>query len=147
MHEFERLIGEWEGEGELPTDPPMRIRTWATVEHLGNVPGLPLVRRARRGPRQPLDHRRRTRGRAAADALLRRPRRPARVPDDPRRLDWTIWLAPGYDWNGPHGPGFNQRFIGELSADGDTIDGRWERGLGAAGDEWELDFPLTYRRS
>ena len=35
MHEFERLIGEWEGEGELPTDPPMRIRTWATVERLG----------------------------------------------------------------------------------------------------------------
>ena len=59
----------------------------------------------------------------------------------------TIWLAPGYDWNGPHGPGFNQRFIGKLSEDGDTIDGRWERGLGAAGDEWELDFPLTYRRA
>ena len=55
-------------------------------------------------------------------------------------------LAPGQDWNGPNGPGFNQRFIGEFSADGKTIDGRWERGMGAAGDEWELDFPMTYVR-
>ena len=59
---------------------------------------------------------------------------------------WTIWRAPGEDWNGPDGPGFNQRFIGEISADGDTIEGRWERGLGDAGDAWELDFPLTYVR-
>ena len=43
---------------------------------------------------------------------------------------WKIWRAPGEDWNGPDGPGFNQRFIGEISADGTTIDGRWERGLG-----------------
>jgi hypothetical protein len=59
---------------------------------------------------------------------------------------WTIWRAPGEDWNGPDGPGFNQRFIGEISADGGTIEGRWERGVGDAGDDWELDFPITYRR-
>ena len=57
---------------------------------------------------------------------------------------WTIWRAPGEDWNGPDGPGFNQRFIGEISADGNTITGRWERGLGDAGDAWEIDFPMTY---
>jgi hypothetical protein len=59
---------------------------------------------------------------------------------------WKIWRAPGEDWNGPDGPGFNQRFIGEISADGKTIHGRWERGMGAAGDEWEIDFPLDYVR-
>jgi len=58
----------------------------------------------------------------------------------------TMWRAPGEDWNGPDGPGFNQRFIGEVSADGDTIDGRWERGMGDAGDDWEIDFPMTYTR-
>ncbi|MFR9776749.1 hypothetical protein ACL02O_11910 [Micromonospora sp. MS34] len=31
-------------------------------------------------------------------------------------------------------PGFNQRFVGTLSGDGDTIDGRWERS--AAGADW-----------
>jgi hypothetical protein len=59
---------------------------------------------------------------------------------------WTISRAPGEDWNGPAGPGFNQRFIGELSPDGERIDGRWERGMGDAGDQWELDFPLNYVR-
>jgi hypothetical protein len=60
---------------------------------------------------------------------------------------WKIWRAPGEDWNGPDGPGFNQRFIGEISTDGATIDGRWERGLGDAGDDWEIDFPITYVRT
>jgi hypothetical protein len=59
---------------------------------------------------------------------------------------WRIWWAPGEDWNGPHGPGFNQRFIGEISPDRKTIEGRWERGMGDAGDEWEIDFPITYVR-
>jgi hypothetical protein len=60
---------------------------------------------------------------------------------------WKIWRAPGEDWNGPDGPGFNQRFIGEISADGTMIDGRWERGMGEAGDEWSVDFPITYVRT
>ena len=59
---------------------------------------------------------------------------------------WRIWRAAGEDWNGPHGPGFNQRFIGEISADGKTIEGRWERGMGDAGDEWVIDFPFDYVR-
>ncbi|MDT4947266.1 MAG: hypothetical protein QOH14_3999 [Pseudonocardiales bacterium] len=59
---------------------------------------------------------------------------------------WKIWRAAGEDWNGPDGPGFNQRFIGEISPDGRTIVARWERGIGDAGDEWELDFPITYVR-
>ena len=41
-------------------------------------------------------------------------------------------------------PGFHQRFIGHFSADGRTIDGRWESS--ADGTEWELDFPITYRK-
>ena len=59
---------------------------------------------------------------------------------------WRIWRAPGEDWKGPDGPGFNQRFIGEISADGRRIEARWERGTGDAGDRWELDFPMTYVR-
>jgi hypothetical protein len=57
---------------------------------------------------------------------------------------WKIWRAPGEDWNGPDGPGFNQRFIGEILSDGKKIAGRWERGTGDAGDKWEIDFPLNY---
>lgn len=39
---------------------------------------------------------------------------------------------------------FAQRFIGRFGDDGDTIEGRWE--TSADGREWELDFPMTYRR-
>jgi hypothetical protein len=38
---------------------------------------------------------------------------------------------------------FAQRFIGELSADGATIAGRWQPG---DGDRWKHDFELTYTR-
>jgi hypothetical protein len=48
---------------------------------------------------------------------------------------WTMWRA---------APGFNQRFTGTLSADGTTVDGRWE--MSGDGENWILDFGLTYTR-
>ncbi|MGJ6966934.1 hypothetical protein ACSDR0_33965 [Streptosporangium sp. G11] len=48
---------------------------------------------------------------------------------------WTVWRD---------APGFGQRFIGTLSADGDTVDGRWE--MSTDGVTWSLDFELTYTR-
>jgi len=42
-------------------------------------------------------------------------------------------------------PGFHQRFIGLFRDEGRTIDGRWESS--PDGSEWELDFPITYRKS
>lgn len=41
-------------------------------------------------------------------------------------------------------PGFHQRFIGQFTDDGRTIEGRWESS--ADGTEWQLDFPITYRK-
>ncbi|MEH0829370.1 hypothetical protein, partial [Micromonospora sp. CPCC 205714] len=41
-------------------------------------------------------------------------------------------------------PGFGQRFVGTLSADGDSIDGRWE--ISRDGVTWDLDFELSYVR-
>jgi len=144
---FEPLIGRWHGEGSIPLEPPMHLSVDATVERLG------------------------------AFVVFRSVGEPAELPDsisiiggapdgepqpmhyfDDRGVErlylttisgstWTIWRSPEEDWNGPQGPGFNQRFIGELSADGNTIDGRWERGMGPAGDAWEIDFPLTYVRT
>jgi hypothetical protein len=39
---------------------------------------------------------------------------------------------------------FSQRFTGSFSADGRTIDGRWEKAMD--GGPWELDFELIYTR-
>ena len=147
MHDFEPLLGTWHGAGEVPIDPPMRVSVEATIERMGEF------------------------------VVLRSVGEPAEMPDsvsviggapdgEPqpmhyfdsrgvRRLflmslegsTWRIWRAPGEDWNGPDGPGFNQRFIGEISSDGTRIAGRWERGIGEAGDRWELDFPIDYVRT
>ena len=35
---------------------------------------------------------------------------------------WKIWRPPGEDWNGPDGPGFNQRFIGDLGQNAQSRD-------------------------
>ena len=40
---------------------------------------------------------------------------------------------------------FAQRYTGELSHDGDTIAGAWE--TAPEGEDWRLDFRLTYRRT
>jgi hypothetical protein len=46
---------------------------------------------------------------------------------------WRMWR---------HAPGFNQRFEGRISADGRTIEARWEKS--ADGKSWEHDFDLQY---
>jgi hypothetical protein len=40
---------------------------------------------------------------------------------------------------------FHQRFIGTFSGDGNAIDGAWERS--ETGNDWVVDFPLSYRRA
>ena len=146
MHEFEPLIGEWHGEGEFP-DPPMKMTAETTIERLGEfivirsvgepaeLPDtISIVGGAPEGEAQPM-HYFDSRGvkRLFMMAIV--------------GSTWKIWRAPGEDWNGPDGPGFNQRYIGEISADGRSIAGRWERGMGAAGDEWVIDFPFDYVRA
>jgi hypothetical protein len=42
-------------------------------------------------------------------------------------------------------PGFAQRFLGEFSPDGNTIEGAWEKVEDGSSD-WELDFKLIHRR-
>jgi hypothetical protein len=146
VNEFDSLLGEWRVEGELPIEPPLKITGEARFEPLGaflvfsstsepvEVPdSVSIIGGAPDGEPQPMHY---FDSRGVERLYL-------------TALDgstWNIWRAPGEDWDGPHGPGFNQRFIGELSADGRTITARWERGTGDAGDQWELDFPLTYRR-
>ena len=144
--QFDRLLGAWHGEGAIPTDPPMQVSAAATIERFGDFVVMRTV-----GEPAEMPSTLSIIGGAPEDQP-----QPMHYFDDRgvKRLfmttvddtTWTIWRAPGEDWNGPDGPGFNQRFVGEISADGNTIDGRWERGMGEAGDQWELDFPITYVR-
>jgi hypothetical protein len=147
MKEFEPLIGQWQGEGEIPIDPPMRVSLDSKIERLGRfivintTVGQPaempdsvsIIGGAAEGEPQPM-HYFDARGvkRMFVMSLV--------------GSTWKMWRAPGEDWHGPDGPGFNQRFIGEISTDGKTINGRWERGMGNAGDKWEIDFRINYVR-
>lgn len=49
---------------------------------------------------------------------------------------WKLWRD---------APGFSQRFTGIFNDDGDVIEGMWERS--DDGNDWDLDFNLTYKRS
>lgn len=146
MKQFEPLIGEWHGEGEIPIKPPMKVSVEAKISRLGKfivfstvctpveVPNsVSIIGGAPEGEPQPMHY---FDSRGVKRLFLMALEGPT----------LKIWRAPGEDWNGPDGPGFNQRFIGEISADGKTIQGRWERGLGDAGDKWEIDFPINYVR-
>lgn len=146
MKDFEPLIGHWHGEGETPTQPPMKRSEEVTIERLGAFIVFSTVGEPAELP----------------DSIAIIGGAPAGEPQPMHYFDsrgvkrmfvtsvqgsvWTMWRAPGEDWNGPDGPGFNQRFLGEISGDGNTIEGCWERGLGHAGEDWELDFPMTYTR-
>ena len=146
MKGFEALIGEWHGEGEVPSDPPMKLSVDATIERLGEFvvfrtvgepaempDSLSIIGGAPEGEPQPMHY---FDSRGVKRMFL-------------TTVDgstWKIWRAAGEDWNGSDGPGFNQRFLGEISQDGNRIEGRWERGLGESGEDWELDFPMTYAR-
>ncbi len=147
MKGFERLLGTWHGAGAIPSEPPMKLSVEATIERLGEfvvmrtvgepaeMPStLSIIGGMSDGEPQPMHY---FDSRGVKRLFL----------TTVQGSTWTIWRSPDEDWNGPDGPGFNQRFIGEISADGATIDGRWERGLGDAGDAWELDFPITYSRT
>jgi hypothetical protein len=145
MQAFDPLLGTWRGEGEFP-DPPLRMTVDATIERLGEF----IVFRSAGEPAELPD------SISIIGGADEREPQPMHYFDSRgvKRLflttvedsTWRIWRAPGEDWNGPDGPGFNQRFIGEISADGRTIEARWERGTGPDGDAWELDFPMTYVR-
>ena len=49
---------------------------------------------------------------------------------------WRFWR----DW-----PGFSQRYVGTISADGNTITSQGE--LSRDGSTWEPDLRITYRRA
>jgi hypothetical protein len=50
--------------------------------------------------------------------------------------EWRIWRE---------APGFNQRYIGKLSADGRSITGQWE--MSEDGKSWKVDFDLNYTKT
>src|SRR3981081_1577510 len=133
MRDFEPLIGEWHVEGEIPIEPPMKVSGEAKIERLGELIVFSSMSEAAEVP----------------DSVSIIGGAPHGEPPHMHSFDsrgvkrlfmmavegstWKMWRAPGEDWNGPHGPGFNQRFIGEISAGRKTIQAPGEGGVGRGG--------------
>ena len=144
MDEFDALIGTWKAEGELPGDEPIAVGGTTAIERLGEL----IVVRASVTPAEfPDSVSVIGAGEEGEPAWMhyfdeRGVHRELRTTLADGK--WTMWRA---DETWRESPGFNQRYIGEISPDGNAIDSAWERGLGDAGDEWTIDFSLDYTRN
>ncbi len=105
------------GERQMAIEPPMKVFEEVKIEGLGEITvfstvgepaelpdSIAIIGGAPASEPQPMHY---FDARGVQAAFL-----------DARRLHVDIWRAAGEDWTGPHGPGFNKRFIGEISGDG-----------------------------
>ena len=131
------LIGEWRVELAFPTDPPVTVTSGASFEWFED--GAFLVMRTGSkdggGP-----HSTCVVGRDASTehftALYSDDRGVSRVYQmSVEGRTWRQWRD---------APRFSQRFIAEMSDDGNSISARWEKSTD--GVRWEHDFNLTYTR-
>src|SRR5436309_13408369 len=108
MKEFQPLIGEWHGEGEVPMEPPMKISVEAKIERLGEIivfssVGEPaevpdtvsIIGGAPDGEPQPMHY---FDARGCKRLLMMALEGCSR----------KIWQAPGEEWKGPQRTGLKQ---------------------------------------
>jgi hypothetical protein len=129
MKEFEPLIGEWQGEGKFPIEPPMKISADVTIERLGKL----IVFRSVNEPAEFPD------SIAVIGGAPDGESEPMHSFDDRwvKRMFltslegsiWRIWRAPGEDW---------LLMAGRSMAGGS--------GMGESGDECGIDVPIKYVR-
>jgi hypothetical protein len=141
LKDLDVFVGEWNVAGAMTLDEPMEISGWTGFEWL--VGGGFLVQRSTTEREEfpntlaligPADE---GEGYVMHYFDSRGVSRIYKMSLDGR--SWTLERAP----SGPRSD-FWQRWIGEFSEDGTTIQGRWE--TSDDGSAWELDFHLTYTR-
>jgi hypothetical protein len=141
LKDLDVFVGEWNVAGAMTLDEPMEISGWTGFEWL--VGGGFLVQRSTTEREEfpntlaligPADE---GEGYVMHYFDSRGVSRIYKMSLDGR--SWTLERAP----SGPRSD-FWQRWIGEFSEDGTTIQGRWE--TSDDGSVWELDFHLTYTR-
>ena len=135
------FVGEWNVAGAMTLDEPMEISGWTGFEWLAG--GGYLVQRSTTEREEfpntlavigPADE---GEGYVMHYFDSRGVSRIYKMSLDGR--SWTLDREP----SGPRSD-FWQRWIGEFSEDGNTIQGRWENSDNGA--DWQIDFYLTYTR-
>ncbi|HYN87601.1 MAG TPA: hypothetical protein VER55_03680 [Ardenticatenaceae bacterium] len=137
LERLEALVGGWNIELRLPTEPPMMVQARASFEWLpGNF--FLVYRSEADNPDFPrgesiigCDNSLGTYSMLYSDSRGVTRLYAMSLSDG----EWKLWRDD---------PSFPQRFTGTFSADGRTIAGRWEKS--SDGTSWELDFDGTYTR-
>ena len=137
LDHLDALVGKWETAATHPRSPDTVVRGRATVAWLEG--GCFLIQRARTEHPDVPDSSA-VIGCDAPDGACSMHSFDAR---DAARVYavgaeagvWRFWR----DW-----PGFSQRYVPTISADGQTVPGSWE--LSRDGVTWEPDLPITDRR-
>ncbi|MGZ5309059.1 MAG: hypothetical protein ACXWDQ_01245 [Solirubrobacterales bacterium] len=138
---MDAFVGEWNVEASLPIDPPIEMRGRSVFEWLEG--GGFLVQRS-------TTEREEFPNTLSVIGVDEEGEGYVMHYFDSRGVKrvYEMSLADGV-WKlerDPSGPrsDFWQRYVGEFSDDGKTIEGRWEKS--DDGSSWELDFPLTYTK-
>src|SRR2546430_8809858 len=116
MKKFERLIGEWHGEGEVSMEPPMKISVEAKIERLGELivistvgepaempDSVSIIGGAPDGEPQPMHYFDARGGKRLLMMALEGSTR-------------KIWRDPGQGSTRPHGPGLHQASLLDVYA-------------------------------
>ncbi|MEY2474923.1 MAG: hypothetical protein QOG87_238 [Actinomycetota bacterium] len=136
---LDTLVGRWTVEGTLPLDPPIDFRGWATFEWLGafmvyrsaidDQPDFPSVVAV-------IEIDDETTGACTQHYF------------DSRGIKriYQMRVTPGLweMWRDGEDDDFYQRFTGKVSADGTTVDGRFD--IAEDRKTWKHDFDITYRK-
>ncbi len=137
MREFDRLVGDWHGEGEVPVDPPLTVTADAAIERLGElivfrsvaqpreVPdSLSIIGGAPEGEPQPMHYFEFARGQTS-------------LPHEPRRVDLDDLAGPNARLERPQRPGpqpaLHRRDLGRRADDRGPLGERHGRCRGREG--------------
>jgi hypothetical protein len=138
LERLDALVGSWSLEGTHPADPSLVVKGREEIEWFEDKQFL-LVRSTSEPPEFPdgtliigCDG-----SQDSYSVLYADDRSVFRIYE--MSFDGSVWKQ----WREGADP-FPQRFIGELSDDGNTIEARWEKA--EDGTNWSLDFNLVYTK-
>ena len=138
LQRLDLFVGKWNVELVFPSDPPVQAQTQASFEWLDDRRFFLVYRVGTEGSGYPVGY-----CIIGADDTMDTY---TLLYSDSRGIArlYQMSLRDGVWQQWRDDPTFHQRFTATFSEDGRTIKGKWEKS--ADGEDWELDFNLTYTR-
>jgi hypothetical protein len=138
LQRLEAFVGKWDLELVFSSDPPFKAQTQASFDWLDDRRVFLVYRAGTEGSGYPVGH-----CIIGADDTMDTY---SMLYSDSRGVTrlYQMSLRDGVWQQWRDAPEFRQRFTATFSKDGRTIKGKWE--ISENGEDWKLDFDLTYTR-